>query len=76
MLLQCRWFYDHKKNFEFRIEKACTPQIHILILEVSQGGNSHQSETNLIERPLKQHLPGARKGLSRSFRKTLTSLIP
>jgi hypothetical protein len=31
-------------------------------LEVSQGGNSHQSETNLIERPLKQHLPGARKG--------------
>jgi hypothetical protein len=57
-----------EKNFEFRIENSCIPQNHILLLESSQGGNSHQSETNLIERPLKQHLPGARKGLSRSFR--------
>jgi hypothetical protein len=52
-----------QKNLNFCIEKTCVPQIHILVLEVSQGGNSHQSETNLIERPLKQHLPGARKGL-------------
>jgi hypothetical protein len=26
-------------------------------LELSRGGNSHQSETNLIERPLKQSSP-------------------
>src|SRR6185312_9813199 len=58
------------KNFVFCRQRACAFKIHILILEVSQGGNSHQSETNLIERPLKQHLPGARKGFShRSFPK-------
>jgi hypothetical protein len=48
-------------------------QIHILVLEVSQGGNSHQSETNLIERPLKQHLPGALRGCSRRFSKAKSS---
>src|SRR5690242_4506418 len=53
-----------KKNFVFCRENYCVVKSHILILEVSQGGNSHQSETNLIERPLKQHLPGARKGLA------------
>jgi len=57
----------HLKNFDFCRKNSCAPQNHILILKVSQGGNSHQSETNLIERPLKQHLPGARKGQSRSF---------
>ena len=38
-------------------------KFHILILEVSRGGNSHQSETNLIEKTPEATLPGARKGL-------------
>jgi hypothetical protein len=41
----------HRKN-------SCYSRTHRSILEQSQGDNSHQSETNLIERPLKQHLPG------------------
>jgi len=59
----------NRKNFDFGIEKTCFPENHILILESSQGGNSHQSETNLIERPLKQQpsLAPARVP-SRSFR--------
>jgi hypothetical protein len=32
-------------------------------LESSRGGNSHQSETNLIEKTPEANLPGARKGL-------------
>ena len=32
-------------------ENCCIPQNHILILESSRGGNSHQSETNLIKTP-------------------------
>jgi hypothetical protein len=32
-------------------------------LESSRGGNSHQSETNLIEKTPEAILPGARKGL-------------
>jgi hypothetical protein len=32
-------------------------------LESSRGGNSHQSETNLIEKTPEATLPGARKGL-------------
>lgn len=41
---------------------CCIPKFHILILEVSRGGNSHQSETNLIEKTPEATLPGARKG--------------
>jgi hypothetical protein len=33
-------------------------------LELSRGGNSHQSETNLIEKTPEAILPGARKGFS------------
>ena len=31
-------------------------------MESSRGGNSHQSETNLIEKTPEATLPGARKG--------------
>jgi hypothetical protein len=42
------------KYFNFHREISCYSRNHKRILEQSQGGNSHQSETNLIDRPLKQ----------------------
>ncbi len=38
-------------------KNSCNPEFSILLLESSRGGNSHQSETNLKLRPLKQISP-------------------
>ena len=46
----------------FTEEKSCVSEFHILELELSRGGNSHQSETNLIKKTPEAILPGARKG--------------
>jgi hypothetical protein len=46
-------------------KNCCVPGNHILVLEVSRGGNSHQSETNLIKKTPEAILPGARKGSTR-----------
>ncbi len=51
---RCRIIYS-----SFHREKSCYSRNHRSILEQSQGDNSHPSETNLIEGPLKQQLPGA-----------------
>jgi hypothetical protein len=51
----------------------------ILILELSRGGNSHQSETNLIKKTPEANLPGAPffgaqrfRAMVSSFSKTFT----
>ena len=44
-------------------KNCCIPKFNILLLESSRGGNSHQSETNLIKKTPEAILPGARKGL-------------
>src|ERR1035438_3421287 len=56
----------HRGQAEIENTKnCCVPGNHILVLEVSRGGNSHQSETNLIKKTPEAILPGARKGSTR-----------
>ena len=40
-----------KRFFDQSTKNCCIPPGHILLLESSRGGNSHQSETDLSKDP-------------------------